>query len=55
MLETEVLREVPPARLLRAGAELSAAYDARGDFALNRDLGLARDRAARAARRGVPG
>jgi glycogen debranching enzyme len=47
-LDAEVLREVPPARLLRTAAELRTAYDRRGDFVLNRPLGW--DRAARAGR-----
>jgi glycogen debranching enzyme len=49
-LEAAVLREVPPARLLRTGAELRAAYDRRGDFVLNRARAVERARAAHARR-----
>ena len=49
-LDAEVMRDVPPARLLRTRAECRAEYDRRGDFALNRGLAHLRDRAARARR-----
>jgi glycogen debranching enzyme len=49
-LDAEVMRDVPPARLLRTSAELRAAYDGRGDFVLNRERALQRDGAARVRR-----
>jgi len=49
-LDVELMRQVPPARLLRTSAEFRAAYDQRGDFALNRERAHQRDRAARARR-----
>jgi len=50
-IEERVLRQVPHIDLLRSGPELRAAYERRGNFVLDRELGLARDRAAYAARR----
>lgn len=49
-IDAEVMRDVPPARLLRTRAECRAEYDRRGDFALNRGLAHLRDGAARARR-----
>jgi glycogen debranching enzyme len=45
-LDAAVLRELPPAPLLRTRAELRAVYDRRGDFVLNRDRAWERARAA---------
>jgi hypothetical protein len=50
-LEERVLRRVPHIDLLRSRPDLRAAYERRGDLMLNRELGLARDRAAQAAHR----
>jgi glycogen debranching enzyme len=50
-LEERVLRQVPHLDLLRSNQQLRTAYERRGDFVLNRELGLARDRAAHATRR----
>ncbi len=51
-LEEEVLGRMPPACWLRTEAERAAVYARRGNFVINVAAGIARDRAARGARRG---
>lgn len=45
-LDEGLLAGMPPAELLRTGAEIRAAYERRGDFVLNRRRGWERERAA---------
>lgn len=51
-LEAEVLEQVPDLAVHRTSAELRHAYEGRGDFILNLERGVARDRRARASGRG---
>ncbi|HEY8678136.1 MAG TPA: hypothetical protein VIN39_05830, partial [Candidatus Dormibacteraeota bacterium] len=47
-LEAEVLEQLPHVAVLRTSAELRQAYARRGDFVLDLELGVERDRRARA-------
>jgi glycogen debranching enzyme len=51
-LEAEVLDQVPQLAVHRTAAEVRGAYERRGDFVLDIDLGRERDRRARARGRG---
>jgi glycogen debranching enzyme len=51
-LEAEALDQVPELALHRTSAELRIAYARRGDFVLNLEVGVERDRRARARGRG---
>ncbi|HEY8841670.1 MAG TPA: hypothetical protein VIO80_13695, partial [Candidatus Dormibacteraeota bacterium] len=51
-LEAEVLEQVPQLAVHRTSAELRSAYARRGDFVLNLERGVERDRRARARGRG---
>lgn len=51
-LDIGVLSGMAPVDAFSAAAQLEAAYANRGDFVLNRELGLERDRRAREIRRG---
>ena len=51
-LEAEVLEQLPDLAVHRTSAELRRAYEGRGDFVLNLERGVARDRRARASGRG---
>jgi glycogen debranching enzyme len=54
-LEDELVSQMPAVAPLRNATECEAAFARRGDFVLNRALGVERDRAAQARRRGVSG
>jgi glycogen debranching enzyme len=54
-LEAEVLEQVPQLAVHRNVAEVRGAYEGRGDFVLDKDVGLERDRRARARGRGSEG
>jgi glycogen debranching enzyme len=54
-LEAEVLDQLPQLAVHRTAAEVRGAYERRGDFVLDQDLGLERDRRARARGRGSEG
>jgi glycogen debranching enzyme len=51
-LETEVLEQFPQLAVHRTSADLHSAYARRGDFVLNMERGVERDRRARARGRG---
>ena len=53
-LDAELVAAMPPAELLGNRVEIAAAFERRGHFLLNPELGLERDLAARARRRGRP-
>lgn len=53
-LDGELVAAMPPVELLGTRAEIAAAFERRGHFLLNPQVGLERDLAARARRRGRP-